>query len=304
MKRKFRLKFVHVDAFTDVPFGGNPSGVVLNANHLNDEEIIKIAKELNVRETVFVSSSTSADFQFRYMTPKQEIDYSGHSTIAAFHALVDEGMVEIVQDVSMFSLETRTGVIQVEVVKNETTGFHEIQINHSKPKFLDTYDSKVYAESLGLNLVDIMSLYPLQTVDTGIPQLMVPVVSMDALKRVKPDWSKLDDLAKDGDYVSIQVFTKDTMDVTSDAHARHFARSLGVEEDPASGSSAANMGCYLVRHGIIDAANPVTSIVIEQGHIMDRPSKIFVEVTRDREEIRQVKVSGTAVTVLKGEMYI
>jgi len=303
MKRR-ELKFNHIDAFTDMQYGGNPAGVVLGADHLLDDDMHKIARELNVRETVFVSKSTVADYQFRFMAPKIEVDFSGHATVAAFHALVEEGFVELVDAVTMLNLETRTGILQIEIVKNDTTRRPEIQITHKKPEFLSTYDSKEYADALGLNLVDIMSLYPIQTVNTGTPQLMVPVTNMGALERVRPNWARLKELSENADYVSIQVFTKDTYDVTSDAHARHFAPGLGVKEDPVTGSAAGNMGCYMIHYGFIDSLNPVTSIVIEQGHILGRPGKVFVEVRGSRKVVDQVKVSGTAVTILKGTLYL
>ncbi|MFW9909315.1 MAG: PhzF family phenazine biosynthesis protein [Candidatus Thorarchaeota archaeon] len=302
--RTQELKFIHVDAFTEVPYGGNPAGVVLGTGNLNEEQIKKIARELSVRESVFVSSSNKADYKFRYMTPKGEIDFSGHATIAAFHALVEEGLAEIMHDVTMFTLEIRTGILQVEVVKNDTTGIHEYQITHERPQFLSTYDSKEYAEALGLNLVDIMSLYPIQTVSTGIPNLMVPVISLDALNRVKPNWNKLHELSLKADYLGIEVFTREAHEVTSDAHARHFAPAIGVEEDPVTGSAAGGLGSYMVHHGMFSSVNPVSSIVIEQGHFMGRPGKVIVEVHKIQGEIRQVKVSGTAVSVIKGRIYI
>ncbi len=304
MKRRYELTTMQVDAFTDVPFGGNPATVVLGADPLSEETMLKIAREASVRETVFVTSSKVADFRFRFMTPKQEIDFSGHSTIAAFHALVEEGNVEIIQDITMLSLETNTGVLQIEIVKNETTGFHEIQITHDRPQFLRTYDPKEYAEALGLSLADILSPNPIQTVSTGTPCLMVPVTTMKSMGRIKSDWNRLKELRTDADYVSVNVFSREGHEVTSDAHSRNFAPALGVYEDPVSGAAAGCMGSYLVNYGIMDSVNRVTSIVIEQGHFLDRPGKTFVEVRGSSNEIEQVKVSGTAVTVMKGTLCV
>ncbi len=299
-----KLKFFQVDAFTDVPFGGNPATIVLGADNLSDEDIHKISREFNVREIVFTSGSYSADFKFRYVTPGGEVDFSGHATVAAFHALVEEGLIEVVEDIRMVSLETSSSLLQVDIVKNEQTGIPEIQITHNRPEFLRTYDSVQYAEALGIHLVDIMSLYPIQTVSTGIPNLMVPVTSLDALRRVKPNWDLLQKLAEDCDYLAIEVFTRDTIDVTSDVHVRHFAPSLGVSEDPVTGSAAGGLGSYLIRYGLMSSTNIVSSIVVEQGHILGRPGKVIVEVTGNQQEIQQVKVSGTAVTVAKGEIFL
>ncbi len=303
MKQKHSLDVIQVDAFTDKPFGGNPAAVVLGADHVSEETMYKIAREMNVRETVFVSKSRTADFRFRYMTPKSEIGFSGHPTIAAFHALVEVGKIDLLQDVTMTRLETNTGILDIEIVKNESTGHHEIQITHKKPQFMDTYDPKDYVEALGLSLVDIHSPNPLQTVSTGTPHLMMPVSTQRSLDRINPNWDRLKELQAESDYVSLSVFTRDTRDPTSDAQVRHFGPAVGVYEDPVSGSAAGSLGSYLIRYGFMEATYPVTSIVIEQGHYVERPGRIFVEVRGDQEGIDQVKVSGTAVTVMKGKLH-
>ncbi|MGY5876839.1 MAG: PhzF family phenazine biosynthesis protein [Candidatus Thorarchaeota archaeon] len=304
MNRRRSLDVIQVDAFTDIPYGGNPAAVVLGADTLSDDTMQKIAREMNVRETVFVSRSKVADYRFRYMTPSGAIDFSGHPTNAAFHALIAEGLLELVNDVNMFSLETNVGVLQIEIVKNMTTGQHEVQITHETPQFSTTYDPLEFVEALGLSLADIMSPTPVQTVSTGTPMLIIPVSSMRSLERINPDYERVKKLCEENDFLSIQVFTRDTLEETSDAHARHFAPALGVNEDPVSGSGAAATAGYIMKYGLMDPTVPVTSIVIEQGHYVDRPGKIFVEVRGDTKSIEQVKVSGTGVVVLKGVLYI
>jgi trans-2,3-dihydro-3-hydroxyanthranilate isomerase len=304
MPPRRQLRFIQVDAFTQVPYGGNPAGVVFEADYLSDETMIKIAQEMNVHEIVFISQSEIADFKFRFLTPRGEIGFSGHPTIAAFHALVESGLAEIVNDITMFNLETKAGTFPIEIVRNETTGFHEVQITHNRPTFMATYDPKEYLNALGLSLVDLFSPNPVQTVSTGTPQLMIPVNTLNSLERIKPNWDKLEELGEDADYTSIQVFTRDTYEVISDAHARHFAPQLGLNEDPCSGAGAGNMASYIIKYGLMEPTHPVTSIVVEQGHFVGRPGKIFVEVRGDQDKVEQVKVSGTAVTVLEGKLYI
>jgi trans-2,3-dihydro-3-hydroxyanthranilate isomerase len=294
----------HVDAFTDKPFGGNPASVVLGADRLEDGMLHKIASEMNTRETVFVMKSEVANFRFRYLTPKSEIGFSGHPTIAAYHVLLREGLIEARKDVTSTSLETKAGVLDIEIVKNVSTGRHEIQITHRKPEFLETYDPKDYLSALGLSLADFQSPNPIQTVSTGTPHLMLPVSTMRSLDRIKPNWEKLKELQRGSDYVSMSVFTRETREPTSDAQVRHFAPALGVYEDPVSGSAAGCLASYLIRYGFMEPTYPVTSVVIEQGHYVGRPGRIFVEVRGDKEAIEQVKVSGTGVVVFKGKLFI
>jgi trans-2,3-dihydro-3-hydroxyanthranilate isomerase len=303
MSRRGELDIFHVDAFTDTRFGGNPATIVLGADRLEEEMFHKIAREMNTRETVFVMNSSVANFRFRYLTPKGEIDFSGHPTIAAFHALAREGLIETPSDVTVVSLETKAGILNVEIVKNESSGRHEVQITHKKPVFLETYDPKEYVKALGLTLADFHSPNPLQTVSTGTPHLMMPVSTMRSLDRIKPDYDRLKELQKGSDYVSLSVFTRETRDPTSDAQLRLFAPGLGVYEDPVSGSAAGSLASYLIRYGFMEPTHPVTSIVIEQGHYVGRPGRIFVEVRGTQEGIEQVKVSGTGVLVFKGKLF-
>jgi trans-2,3-dihydro-3-hydroxyanthranilate isomerase len=301
MSYRSELDIFHVDAFTDQPFGGNPASVVLGADRLEDEMLQKIAREMNTRETVFVMKSDVASFRFRYLTPKSEIGFSGHPTIAAYHVLLREGLIEARKDVTLTSLETKAGNLDIEIVKNESTGRHEIQITHRTPEFLETYDPKDYLGALGLTLADFQSPNPLQTISTGTPHLILPVSTMRSLDRIKPDWEKLKELQRSSDYVSMSVFTRETRDPTSDAQVRHFAPALGVYEDPVSGSAAGCLASYLIRYGFMEPSYPVTSIVIEQGYYVGRPGRVFVEVRGNKEEIEQVKVSGTGVVVFKGK---
>lgn len=303
MTTRGELDIFHVDAFTDTPFGGNPATVVIGADRLEDELLHKITREMSTRETVFVMASEIANFKFRYFTPKSEIGFSGHPTIAAIHVLLRENLIEAIKDITMATLETKVGLLNIEIVKNESTGRHEIQITHRKPEFLETYDPKDYLSALGLSLADFQSPNPIQTVSTGTPHLILPVSTMRALDRIKPDWDRLKELQKSADYVSISVFTRETRDPTSDAQVRHFAPALGVYEDPVSGSAAGSLASYIIRYGFMQPTLPVTSIVIEQGHYVGRPGRIFVEVRGDQESIDQVKVSGTGIVIFKGTLF-
>jgi len=203
----------------------------------------------------------------------------------------------------MVSVETNAGILNIEIVKNESSGRHEIQILHKQPKFLETYDPLEHLAALGLSLADFHSPNPIQTISTGTPHLMIPVSTQKSLDRIKPDWDLLKELQKTSDYVSLSVFTRDTRDPTSDAQVRHFAPALGVYEDPVSGSASGSLGSYIVRYGFMEPTVPVTSIVIEQGHYVGRPGRIFVEVRGDQEGIDQVKVSGTGVVMAKGKLF-
>lgn len=286
-----------VDAFTDRPLAGNPAGVVTKAEGLDEATMRAIAREVNLSETVFVTASDRADFRLRFFTPTTEIPLAGHPTIAAMHALVEEGRITLVGPRTRVTQELQVGVLPVDLHADEQGRLARIWMTQKPPEFLRTYDVGPYAEALGIPTSGIEPDYPLQTVSTGTPQLMFPVRSLPVLEQLRPDMKALADLAAGGDYFSLHVFTPEGgYAPEARAHARHFAPAAGVAEDPVTGSASGAMGAYLVRYGIV----PVSSFMVEQGHIMGRPGTIYVEIDGEGEAITGVRVGGQAVTVISG----
>jgi len=119
------IKIKQVDAFTSIPFGGNPAGVVTDASGLSDELKQKIAREMNLSETAFVSPSKIADFKVQFFTPRFEVDLCGHATIGTFSALYEEGKLPV--DKNIFYQETKAGVLPVELtsINNKYVGVAE-----------------------------------------------------------------------------------------------------------------------------------------------------------------------------------
>ena len=178
--------FYQVDAFTERPLGGNPCAVVLDADGLSDERMLDVAKEMNLSETVFVTKSEAADFGVRYFTPAEEIPLAGHPTIATTFTLVEAGRVPLKGDQTLITLEMKAGVIPVEI---RAQGGRVVQIvmKQNPPEFLRNYPADVVAPVFGLQAEDVLAGYPVQTVSTGTPQLMLPVRGLEALRRVRVD---------------------------------------------------------------------------------------------------------------------
>jgi trans-2,3-dihydro-3-hydroxyanthranilate isomerase len=170
-----------------------------------------------------------------------------------------------------------------------------------KPQFLRTYAADEIAPYFGLSTDDLLPNAPIQTVSTGTPMLMIPVKDLDVLRRVKPNMARLAALRAQGDFFSPHVFC--VQGVTPQGHT--FARQFGaspddVWEDPYTGSATGSMGAYLWHYTLIDSPN----FIAEQGHWMGRPGTGTVEVVGPRNDIATVKVGGSAVTVIRGEMTI
>jgi trans-2,3-dihydro-3-hydroxyanthranilate isomerase len=290
-----------VDAFTDRPLAGNPAGVITNAEGLDEATMRAIAREVNLSETAFVTASDKADFRLRFFTPTTEIPLAGHPTIAAMHALVEEGRVRLRGPRTRVTQELQVGVLPVDLDADEQGRLIRIWMTQKPPQFLREYDAAPYAEALGISISGIDSDYPVQTVSTGTPQLMFPVRSLHVLERLKPDMKRLEELAAKGDYLSLHVFTPEGgYSREARAHSRHFAPAAGIAEDPVTGSASGAMGAYLVRYGIVQTP----AFMVEQGQIIGRPGTVYIEIDGEGESISAVRVGGQAVTVITGMLTI
>jgi len=291
------LEVKQVDSFTERPFCGNPAAVVLDAAGLTDGEMQAIAQEMNLSETAFVLPSERAHLKLRFFTPRKEIPLSGHPTIAAVHVLLEEGRISLPGGGGTIEVEFPVGVLPVEV--REEKGRPLIVMTQKRPEFLRTTATEPVAVALGISPGELDPRAPPQVVSTGTPQLMVPVRSLRVLERLRPKGEFLVRLGEEVGFFSVHVFCPEAYG-NAHVHARHFAPGAGVPEDPVTGSASGAMGAYLVRYGFL--SGPL--IVAEQGHIMGRPGTVRIEVMGHGEEIVCVKVGGTAVTVMAGELFL
>ena len=289
--------FMQVDAFTTAPLGGNPCAIVFDADDLSDETRLAIAREMNLSETSFVVRSDVADFGARYFTPAEEIPLAGHPTIATVRALIDSERLQLTGDLTTISLELRVGPIRVDI-ESQRGAVKHIVMWQRKPQFLRTYAPEAVMPVFGLTADDALPNAPLQTVSTGTPQLMIPVRDLDVLRRSRLDIPRYVQLRARGDFFSTHLFCLQGATGQGDTFARHFVTPPDLLEDPFTGSATGGMGAYLWHHGLIAQA----TFIAEQGHWMHRPGQARVEVVGPRDDIETVKVGGSAVTVLRGEL--
>ena len=289
--------FMLVDAFTDRALGGNACAVVFEADGIGDELRQAIAREMNLSETAFVQRAPSADVGARYFTPSREIPLAGHPTIATVFALFESGRLSFDGAVTRISLELKVGPIDVEV-HAEGNRAGRVVMSQMRPEFLARYEPRDLMPVFGLSPDDAMPEVAPQTVSTGTPQLMIPVTSHDALRRIRIDVDAYAELQAGGDFFSPHVFALGGATEAGATFARHVGALPGGAEDPFTGSATGGMAAYLWHYGLIDTPE----FVAEQGHWMGRPGKAFVEVVGARDAIETVKVGGEAVTVVRGEL--
>ena len=170
--------FYQVDAFTTKALGGNPCAILLDTDGMDEATMLAIAKEMNLSETSFVSTSDKSDFRARYFTPAEEIPLAGHPTIATIHALVEAGRIELVGESTKVSLELQVGPIAVEIIAREGV-VEQIVMTQKKPQFMQIHDAELVMPVFGLTTDDALPDMPIQTVSTGTPQLMIAVKDHD-----------------------------------------------------------------------------------------------------------------------------
>lgn len=291
--------FMQVDAFTDQPLAGNPCAIVFEADDLDNATRQAIAREMNLSETAFVVRSDVADVGARYFTPAEEIPLAGHPTIATIFALVELGRLVLPGDITHVTLELKVGPIPIEIQAQDGK-VRQVIMSQKKPQFLATYSPAEVLPVFGLTLDDVVPGVPLQTVSTGTPQLMIPLNSLEALRRAQVNPSAYAELRERSDWFSPHLFVTTGATPDGETFARHFGLPPDVMEDPFTGSATGGMAAYLWHYGLIE--NSI--FTAEQGHWLNRPGVAQVEVVGSREDIETVKVGGGAVTVMRGELVL
>lgn len=297
-------EFYQLDVFTDQAFAGNPLAVFPDAEGISDEKMQKIANEMNLSETVFVLPSEKALKRLRIFTPKQELPLAGHPVVGTWNLLArlgvtpqkDDGIVEIEHELNV-------GVLPVEI---QFKGGDPFQVIMTQDKFrtgetvTERAEIEKLAEGLGLKRSDLRDDLPIQVVSTGIKSLDVPVKTLDALSRCRINSSLLSEVYLAHGAIGCYAFTFETKEESSKIHARFFAPDDNIAEDAATGSAAGALSGYLIHHGAIDA----NEFTIEQGDFMNRPSRIFADVTGGKGNVERVKIGGSSVVVAKGEIFL
>jgi PhzF family phenazine biosynthesis protein len=283
-----------VDAFADEPLAGNAAGVVPDADGLNADRMGKIARELSASETAFLTPDADADVdrRIRYFTPEQEVDLCGHATIASLVHLHDEGVL----DAGEGRLRTNAGVIGVDVTEE---GVAWMGTGEPSVEVIDL-DYERAGEALGIDpaaMRDVGADLPAAVATVGLPFLIVPVNFLERLGEADPDMEAVEELAAEYGATGVYAFTFDALDADSTLHARMWAPGAGVPEDPVTGTASGACGAYL--HAVDAFDDPPGEMRFEQGHFVDRPGLVRVDVAGN-----DVRVGGRAVTALDGTLAV
>ena len=279
------MKYYIVDAFTNVPFGGNPAGVVLlgqDAPFPDERLMVQVAAELRYSETAFVQQNGPREFTVRYFTPASEVDLCGHATIATFGLLRQEGLLAAG---SVCLNHTLAGDLQVKVSQ-------QVMMQMAPPRAIER---PVDNDTLYRIMTGESTTLPVEIISTGLPDIMMPVGSLEQLNALRPDMEALAALSKELEVVGVHAFALTDDGYT--AHVRNFGPLYGVPEESATGTANAALTHYLLRQGIIRVGAECRFM---QGEAMGRPSVVATTVNDNGD----IWVGGQCRMIAKGELNV
>lgn len=281
------IAFAFVDVFADHPLEGNPVTVVLNADRLAESEMQRIAREFNQAETTFVLQPTrpGADWRVRAFTPAgmEASGGAGHHTVGTWWWLAESGVLSLDDSGGAFWQEDGDRLHAVQIVR-ESGRLHSVGMSQAPPEFGRVCEElPALATALNLSPTDFaIDALPAQVVSTGVPHLLVPLRDRGAVDRAQPDFDRLAPILHGLQGEGCYLYTRDTILPGASAYARFFNPTLGILEDVATGTAAGPLACQLVAHRL---ASDNSTVLIEQGHKLHRPSVI------------RIRVSGPSVTI-------
>ena len=290
-------RFFIVDVFAERTYAGNPLAVVLGGDRLTDETMQQIAAETNYSETTFVRSAPEPDggYRVRIFTPAREIAFAGHPILGTAWVIRHHLAPEPAGDIQL-----KLAVGPVPVTFESTAADGEVAWFLAPPVTAGpTCAPERIAAALGLAPDDIETRAPVQQFAAGTSAMIVPLRSLDALRRSRLDLATYADLAGEGFPPLTYLFCTETREPGNHLSARFFFEAHGVREDPATGNGAAFLGAYLLQHKFFAAAE--LSLRIEQGHEVRRPSVVRLRA-RMAGSSREIHVGGKVIATFGGEL--
>ena len=290
------LSFYFVDVFAEEKYAGNQLAVVRNARGLSAFQMHRIANEMHFSETAFILSDEKRNggYEVRIFTPTSEVPFAGHPTLGTAYVIKHNVSDEITDEVI---LNLKVGQIPV-AFKREKRNEETLWMKQIRPTFGKTLDAAKVSAMLNLSVQEIDSRYPIQEVSTGLPFVIVPLKTLDAVKRVRIDKDEHLKLAKETQ-AEILVFSPETYRKENNLNVRVFVDLYGIPEDPATGSANGCLAAYLSRYKYF--GDDAVDVRVEQGCEIGRPSLLYLKAQKRQGEI-QVSVGGKVVMVAQGEL--
>lgn len=283
------MNIVHTLVFAARPGGGNPCPVVPGADKLTDAQMLALARRFGL-DTVFIMSSQRADMRLRYFVPDHEMGISGHATIAA---LIVQNMLGRLTP-GRIVVETMNGLFEATYEVDDLG--HSVMLEQNRPDFGTSASTEVVAEALGIAPSTIAATTPIQSVSVSRPKLLVPLVGVDILDGLSPQFERLWELCDRLEVTGLYPFVYAAGSKPGVVQARQYPLRAGFPEDAATGVAAGALGAYLARHEFA-LAKGVHRFNIAQGYAMGHPSMIETIIECDGSAVVRVAIKGRAQIV-------
>lgn len=298
-----------LDVFTNTALAGNPLAVVHDGSDLSDEQMLSIAREFNLSETVFVlpSQSPAHTASLRIFTPSGELPFAGHPTVGATIHLAREmfGNVESEQD-AIVVVEELIGAVRAGVVlRSEQHGFSEFDLP-CLPEPMTSSKSlqkDLIAAALSLEPTEIGFENHLPSrFSAGVPFVLVPIRDLNVARRATPVTDRWGEAFGDDGGAAAFLYCRECERHDAAFHARMFSPNMPKWEDPATGSAVAAFAGAIIQFD--QPTDGEHSYLIEQGIEMGRPSLIRLGLSVERGGLHSARIGGDAVVVGQGELFL
>lgn len=283
------MEFYIVDVFAEEKYQGNQLAVLVPDCELTTAEMQQIAREINFSETSFILSGKqdNGGYDVKIFTPDVEVPFAGHPTLGT--AYVINKIIDRDKD-SKIILNLEVGQIPFTINGNKLT------MSQNEPLFgMIIKETDVAANVLNIKQEDIRTDYPIQLVSTGLPCIIVPLKSLDAVKRCSINHDEFKHFIKTYYKCNLLVFSEEG---ESEIRVRVFMDDPGFLEDPATGSANGNLAGYFLEHNFL--GNNKFNLNVNQGHEINRPSRINIMAEKTDGKFR-IHVGGKVHLIAKGK---
>jgi trans-2,3-dihydro-3-hydroxyanthranilate isomerase len=286
-----------VDVFAQDKYTGNQLAVFRDAGGLPDDVMQKLAKEMGFSETTFVLSNAEREggYDVRIFTPAAEVPFAGHPTLGTAYVIRQEIVGKTVPQVA---LNLKVGQIPV-AFEPQADGGALVWMTPKEAVFGETFDPREIAPLLTVNEDDIDRDFPIQSVSTGLPFVLLPLRSLEAVRRAGVRRDRWLDWVRSRPAKMLFVFCRETVHAVNQLHARAFCDYYDIVEDPATGSANSCFAAYLAKHRYFGADR--VDVRVEQGYEIGRPSLIHLKA-QDRGTTIHVQVGGKVIMIAQGRL--
>ena len=297
-REEIMLNFYILDVFAVGKYTGNQLAVFAGDGvaALSDNDMQRIAKEMNYSETTFITSAEmrNGGYDVRIFTPEQELPFAGHPTLGTAFILQQEIVKKQVETVV---LNLKVGQIPVTLHYNGDA-VEWLWMRQKTPTFGQGFSADKIANVLNLEVEEIDLRFPIEEVSTGVPFIIVPLKTLASVKKIKVNKDKYFELVSNTKAKAILVFCPETYYPENNLNVRMFADAMGVPEDPATGSANGCLAGYLVEYFYF--GENAIDIKVEQGYEIGRPSLLLLKAHQGATGI-EVNVGGKSIIIAKGE---